>query len=216
MTLRLGVLVSGGGTNLQAILDAVADQRLDAEVRLVLSNRPGVFALTRAEKSGVKTAVLNHRDFPSREAFDSALLEALREAEVDTIALAGFMRVLTPTFIRAYAGRIINVHPALLPSFPGVDGQGQAFNYGVKIAGCTVHFVTEGVDEGPIIVQRAVPVLEDDDADSLKARILVEEHIAFVEGLSLLSQGRLRLEASPSGRTIVRIAPLGSEPREVK
>jgi phosphoribosylglycinamide formyltransferase-1 len=206
VTLRLGVLVSGGGTNLQAILDAVREHRLAAELRIVLSNKPNVFALERAARDGVPTCVLSHKDFASREEFDQAMVNALREAGVEWIALAGFMRVLTPVFLRAFEGRIINVHPALLPAFPGVDAQTQAFDHGVKIAGCTVHFVDEGVDEGPIIVQRAVPVHDDDDAASLKARILEQEHVAYVEALQAISEGRVSLATSATGRTIVRVA----------
>ncbi len=207
MTIRLGVLVSGGGTNLQAILDAVREHRLDAELRLVLSNKEGAFALERAAKDNVPTRVLSHKSYGSREEFDGAMVEALREAGVEWIALAGFMRVLTPVFLRAYEGRIVNIHPALLPAFPGVDAQTQAFDHGVKIAGCTVHFVDEGVDQGPIILQRAVSVLDDDDAASLKARILEQEHVAFVEALSAIAEGRVSLATSATGRTIVRVRP---------
>ncbi len=206
MTLRLGVLVSGGGTNLQAILDAVREHRLAAELRIVLSNKSGVFALERAERDGVPTRVLSHKDYASREEFDQAMVNALRDAGVEWIALAGFMRVLTPVFLRAFEGRIINVHPALLPAFPGVDAQTQAFDHGVKIAGCTVHFVDEGVDEGPIIVQRAVAVHDDDDAASLKSRILEQEHVAYVEALQAISEGRVSLATSATGRTVVRVA----------
>jgi phosphoribosylglycinamide formyltransferase-1 len=213
MTLRLGVLVSGGGTNLQAILDAVAERRLDAEVRLVLSNKPDVFALERAARAGVPTKVLSHKAFASREAFDEAMLAELRAVGVECIALAGFMRVLSAGFIRAYEGRIVNIHPALLPAFPGVDAQRQAFEYGVKIAGCTVHYVDEGVDMGPVIVQRAVPVLDADDAESLRARILVQEHEAYVEALVAISEGRVSLAKSASGRTIVRVAKQSDEGR---
>lgn len=205
MTLALGVLVSGSGTNLQAILDAVSEGRLDAEIRVVLSNKPDVFALERAERAGVATHVLSHKGYPSREAFDEAMLGVLRDQGVEYVALAGFMRVLSPGFIRAYAGRVVNIHPALLPAFPGVDAQRQAFEYGVKIAGCTVHFVDDGVDMGPIIVQRAVPVLEDDDAESLRARILAQEHEAYIEALVALAEGRVSLLTSASGRTVVRV-----------
>ncbi len=210
MTLRLGVLVSGGGTNLQAILDAVREHRLSAELRIVVSNKPGVFALERAAKDGVPTRVLSHKDYATREEFDQAMVDALREAGVEWIALAGFMRVLTPVFLRAFEGRIINVHPALLPAFPGVDAQTQAFDHGVKIAGCTVHFVDEGVDQGPIIVQRAVAVRDDDDASSLKTRILEQEHVAYVEALQAIAEGRVSLATSATGRTIVRVTPRAS------
>ncbi len=207
MTLRLGVLVSGSGTNLQSLLDATAQGRLDAEVRLVVSNRPNVQALERAARAGVRSRVLNHREFGNREEFDGALVSALRGAGVEWVALAGFMRVLTPVFLEAFAGRMVNIHPSLLPAFPGVDAQRQAFDYGVKVAGCTVHFVDGGVDTGPIIAQRAVPVLEDDDAASLRARILEQEHTLFVEALQAIAEGRVTTASSPTGRTLVRVAP---------
>lgn len=216
MTLRLGVLVSGSGTNLQALLDATAQGRLDAEVRLVVSNRPDVFALERAARAGVPSLVLNHREFGSREEFDGALVAALREAGVEWVALAGFMRVLTPVFLEAFAGRMVNIHPSLLPAFPGVDAQRQAFDYGVKVAGCTVHFVDGGVDTGPIIAQRAVPVLEEDDAASLRARILEQEHTLFVEALQAIAEGRVTTTSSPTGRTLVHVAPKSAPKREAR
>lgn len=200
-TLKLGVLVSGSGTNLQAILDAVANGRLDADVRLVLSNVAGVKALDRAAAAGVKTAVLSHRGFENREAFDTALVDTLRREGVEWIALAGFMRVLTPVFLRAFEGRVVNIHPALLPAFPGAHGQRDALNYGVKIAGCTVHFVDEGVDTGTIIAQRAVPVLDDDTEQTLAARILEQEHQAYVEVLRMLSEDRIQLVSGDARET---------------
>jgi len=205
-TLNLGVLVSGSGTNLQAILDAIAEGRLDARVRIVISNKPGVLALERAARAGVPTRTLVHRDFPSREAFDEALVAALREASVDLVVLAGFMRLLTPRFLDAFPERIVNIHPSLLPAFPGIDSQKQAFDYGVKIAGCTVHFVDAGTDTGPIIAQAAVPVLEDDDAESLRLRILEQEHRLLVSVLGWLSEGRVELvRAEAGGRPRVRV-----------
>ena len=208
-TLKLGVLVSGSGTNLQAILDAVANGSLDAEIRIVLSNVPDAKALERAALAQVKTAVLSHRDFASREAFDETLVQTLRDAGVQWVALAGFMRVLTPTFLHAFEGRIINIHPALLPAFPGAHGQRQAVDYGVKLAGCTVHFVDEGVDSGPIIAQRAVPVLDDDTESSLGERILEQEHQVYVEVLRLIAAGRVSVIPSENGkRSKVRIQPL--------
>lgn len=205
--LKLGVLVSGSGTNLQSILDAVQQGRLDAEVRVVVSNRPDAYALERATRAGVETRVLDHREFESREAFDRTLVQLLRTAQVEWVALAGFMRVLTPEFLQAFPGRVLNIHPSLLPAFPGVNGPRQAFEYGVKVAGCTVHFVDEGVDAGPIIAQRAVPVLEDDDAESLRKRILEQEHALYVEVLQALSEERISIQPSSGGRTRVRIAP---------
>lgn len=191
MTITLGVLVSGNGTNLQAILDAIAAGRLDARVALVISNKPGVPALARAERAGVPHLVISHREHPNREAFDAELVRALRGAGVEWVALAGFMRVLSAVFLDAYAGRVINIHPALLPSFPGIDAQRQALEHGVKITGCTVHFVDSGVDTGPIIAQRAVPVLPGDDEATLSQRIHAVEHELYVEVLSDIAAGRI-------------------------
>lgn len=192
MTLALGVLVSGSGSNLQAILDAIQTGSLDAACKVVVSNRPGVGALERARDANVPTVVLNHQDFPSREAFDQALVDCLREAGAKWIALAGFMRVLTPVFLDAFSGHVVNIHPSLLPAFPGVNAQKQAFEYGVKVAGCTVHFVDSGVDTGPIISQRSVPVLPDDTEESLRNRILEQEHSLFVEALQQIERGHVR------------------------
>jgi phosphoribosylglycinamide formyltransferase 1 len=189
--LRLGVLVSGTGSNLQAILDAIAGGSLAAEVSVVISNRAGVPALERARTAGVPALTIPHRDFPTREEFDRALVAALREVNVEWVVLAGFMRVLTPEFLNAYAGRIINIHPALLPSFPGVDAAKQALDYGVKISGCTVHFVELGVDLGKIIAQRAVPVEPGDDLAALGARIHAAEHELFVSVLRDIAAGRV-------------------------
>jgi phosphoribosylglycinamide formyltransferase-1 len=199
-TLKLAVLVSGSGTNLQAILDAAASGRLDVDLRLVVSNVPGAKALERAERAGIATQVLNHRDFPNREAFDTALVDILRREGVEWIALAGFMRLLTPVLLRAFEGHIVNIHPALLPSFPGAHGRRDALAYGVKISGCTVHFVDDGVDTGPIIAQRAVPVFDGDTEDTLGARILEQEHQVYVEVLQLLAEGRVRIQSDPDGR----------------
>jgi phosphoribosylglycinamide formyltransferase-1 len=189
--LRLGVLVSGAGSNLQAILDAIAAGALAAEVAVVISNRAGAPALDRARAAGVPALTIPHRDFSTREAFDRALVAALRAANVEWIVLAGFMRVLTPEFLVPYAGRIINIHPALLPAFPGVDAAKQALEYGVKITGCTVHFVELGVDLGKIIAQRAVPVEPTDDLSALAARIHAAEHELFVSVLRDIAAGRV-------------------------
>jgi len=196
MTLALGVLVSGSGSNLQAILDAIASGALDAECKIVISNRPGVFALERAKKAGVKTAELDHKSFESREAFDQKLASTLKAEGVEWLALAGFMRVLTPEFLDSFKDKVVNIHPSLLPAFPGVNAQKQAFEYGVKKAGCTVHFVDSGVDSGPIILQASVDVKDDDTVETLRDRILVEEHQLFVRGLSLIAQGRVTKSAS--------------------
>ena len=187
--LQLGVLVSGTGSNLQAILDAITAGSLNARVRVVISNRANVQALDRARAAGVLALTIPHRDFATREAFDQALVAALREANVSWVVLAGFMRVVTPLFLNAFPGRVINIHPALLPAFPGVDAAKQAFDYGVKITGCTVHFVDSGVDSGRIIAQRAVAVEPGDDLPKLAARIHSAEHELFVSVLRDIAAG---------------------------
>jgi phosphoribosylglycinamide formyltransferase-1 len=205
-TLELGVLVSGSGTNLQAILDAIRANQLDARVRLVVSNQSDAYALERAKQAGVQTRVISHRDYSSREEFDRALVESLRASGVEWVVLAGFMRLLTPVFLRAFPGRIVNIHPALLPAFPGVHAQQQALHYGVKITGCTVHFVDEGVDTGPVITQRALAIREGEDAESLTARLLVEEHAALVEALGWISEDRVAIvPGADGGRATVRV-----------
>lgn len=205
MTLRLGVLVSGRGSNLQAILDAIAAEQLDAEVQLVISNRAEAPALERAKRAQVPATVLMHRDFPDREAFDAALVSALKGAGVEWVVLAGYMRLLTPGFIQAFDGRIVNVHPSLLPAFPGLHAQAQALAYGVKVTGCSVHFVDAGMDTGAIIGQRAVPVSHLDDVERLSARLLIEEHALLVECLSRIAEGRVRLRAAPDARPWVEV-----------
>ena len=194
--LRLGVLVSGNGTNLQAILDAARSGRIDADVSVVISNQPGAYALTRAESAGVKAVSLPHRGFPSREAFDAALVEELRRERVDWVVLAGFMRLLTPGFLAAFPQRVINIHPALLPAFPGAHAIRDALAYGVRVTGCTVHLVDEGVDTGPILDQRAVPVEEGDTEEALAERMHRAEHELYVDVLARLARGRLRLPAA--------------------
>lgn len=197
---RFAVLVSGTGTNLQAIIDAIGAGRLQAELALVLSNKANAPALERATRANVPTRVLAPRDFVSRDAYDDALADAVAAADVDWLVLAGFLRVLSGAFVRRFAGRIVNIHPSLLPAFPGLDGPGQALAHGVKVAGCTVHLVDEGVDSGPIIAQRAVPVLADDDRDTLAARILEQEHQVLVDVLVAISEQRLRVEPDGAGR----------------
>lgn len=196
MTLALGVLVSGNGSNLQAILDAIESGNLDAECRIVVSNRPSAYALVRAEKAGIKAVALDHKSYESRQAFDTALVELLRGAGVEWVALAGFMRVLTNVFLDAYAQKVVNIHPSLLPAFPGVAAQEQALSYGVKVTGCTAHFVDNGVDTGPIIAQKAVEVLESDTLETLRDRIIVQEHKIFVEALQAIAQGKVRYPAT--------------------
>ncbi len=204
--LRLGVLVSGGGTNLQAILDAV-DAGLPVKPAVVVSNRPGVFALERAARAGVPAVVVDHRAFSGREAFEDALVAALAEAGADLVALAGFMRLLTARFLGRFPLRTVNVHPALCPAFPGVDAPAQALAWGVAITGCTVHFVDAGTDTGPIITQAAVPVHPDDDRDRLHARIQREEHRLLPLALGWLAEGRVRVD----GRR-VRVLPEATWP----
>jgi phosphoribosylglycinamide formyltransferase 1 len=190
--LDLGVLISGRGSNLQAILDAIAQGRLDARVRVVVSNVAGAAGLERAAQAGVPTEVISHRG-RDRQSFDEALVARLRAAEVSWVVLAGFMRIVTPVFLRAFPDRVINIHPSLLPAFPGVDAQAQALAHGVKVSGCTVHLVTEGVDAGPIIAQAAVPVLPGDDRDALAERILAREHETLVQALQYAAEHRLHV-----------------------
>ena len=193
-TVKLGVLISGTGTNLQAIIDAILRGDLKAEIRVVISNRADAQGLERARRHGIETAVIDHRKFPTREDFDRAVLTALRERSVELVALAGFMRLLSTVMLDAFSGRIMNIHNSLLPSFPGIHGPKDAIEYGVKIAGCTVFFVTPGVDVGPVIVQAAVPVLPGDDEDRLAARILQQEHRIFPHAIALFQQGLLEIQ----------------------
>lgn len=192
--LRIGVLASGGGTNLQAIIDRCQDGSLAAEIAVVISNNPGAGALDRASKAGIQTLCINHRDFSQREDFDTAVVNALQKAEVDLVVLAGFMRIITQTFIDAFPERVINIHPALLPAFPGLHVQQQAIEYGARFSGCTVHFVDGGVDTGPIIIQAVVPILSDDTADTLAARILEQEHRTYPRAIQLIADGRVHVD----------------------
>jgi phosphoribosylglycinamide formyltransferase-1 len=191
---KIAVLISGGGTNLQSIIDSVESGFLDIEIAVVVSNREDAYGLTRARKHSIPTAVLKHSDYGSRESFEDKLIELLDGYGVHLVALAGFMRVLTPKFVNHFHHRIINIHPALLPSFPGVHGQQQAFDYGVRFSGCTTHFVDEGTDTGPIILQAVVPILPGDTVDTLAERILTEEHRIYSESLRLWSLGLLKIE----------------------
>ena len=168
------------------------NNKLNHACKIVVSNRPSAYALVRAEKAGVKALALDHKSYESREAFDTALVKVLHAAGVEWVALAGFMRVLTDVFLDAFAQRIVNIHPSLLPAFPGVAAQEKAFSYGVKVTGCTAHFVDSGVDTGPIIAQKAVPVLESDTLETLRDRILVQEHQIFVDALEAIAQGKVR------------------------
>ena len=193
-SLRLAVLASGRGTNLQAIIDAIEQRRLQAVLAVVISNKAEAQALERARKHGAPAVFLDPKATPGREAYDAVILEQLRKYDVGLVALAGYMKIVTRVLLDAYADRIMNIHPSLLPAFPGLAAQQQALDWGAKMSGCTVHFVEEGVDTGPIIRQAAVPVLEGDTADSLEARILIEEHRIYPEAIQLFAEGRLTVE----------------------
>ena len=196
--LRLGVLVSGRGSNLQAIMNEIEAGTVKAEIVVVISNKQGVPALERAERHGLTTVFLDPKsvaDTPNpRQAYDQKLLETLQHHQVQLVVLAGYMKIVTSVLIDSYESRIMNIHPALLPSFPGLDAQRQALDHGVKVSGCTVHFVTEGMDTGPIILQRAVPVEEGDTADTLSERILKEEQGLLPRAIQLFAEGRLTVE----------------------
>jgi len=195
----LGVLVSGSGTNLQSIIDNCRSHRIDAEIRVVVSDNRDAYALKRAESAGIPTAIHLRKDYTSRRDFESAFINSLTSHGVELVCLAGFMRIISPDFLKVFSNRIINIHPALLPSFPGLHAQEQAFHYGVKVSGCTVHFVDAGTDTGPIILQATVPVLEHDTAESLKARILEQEHQIYPRAIQLYAEGRLEIQ----GRHVV-------------
>ena len=201
---KLGVLISGEGTNLQAMIDAVARGALRADIRVVISNRASAGGLERARRHGIPADIISHRSFASREDFDRALVAALQACEVELVACAGFMRLLSPVMVRAFPNRIMNIHPALCPAFPGVDAQRQALAYGVRFSGCTVFFVTEGVDDGPVIVQAVVPVYPDDDEARLSARIHAEEHRIYPAAIRLYQEGRLAVHGR---RVLIREFP---------
>lgn len=198
--LRLAILGSGSGSNMQSILDAIRAGTLDAEVVCVLADVEGAFILERARRAGIPARFLSAAPFKTKleGPAEDAYIRAIREAGADTVVLAGFMRIVKPGLLAAFPGRVLNIHPALLPAFPGLHSWKQALDYGAKVAGCTVHFVDAGTDSGPIIVQRAVPILEGDTPDTLHARIQEQEHLAYPEALRLLAAGRLSL----SGRRV--------------
>ena len=208
---RLGVLASGRGSNLQAIIDAIETGALHARIVVVVSNKREAPALDRARRHGITEVFLDPKPFSgrpdTREAYDRALLDVLQKYETELVLLAGYMKIVTSVLIQAYPHRIMNIHPALLPAFPGLDVQQKALDYGVKVSGCTVHFVTEGVDEGPIIVQAAVPIHEADTAETLAARILEQEHCLYPQAVQLYAEGKLHVE----GRR-VRIQKKGPSP----
>jgi phosphoribosylglycinamide formyltransferase 1 len=196
--LQLGVLASGRGSNLQALIDAIDSGTVHARMAVVISNKKDALALERARIHGVTDVFLDPKPYADmmdkREAYDHGILDILRKYDVDLVVLAGYMKIVTPVLIEAYRNRMMNIHPSLLPSFPGLEAQKQALEWAVKVSGCTVHFVTEGVDEGPIILQAAVPVLERDSPETLAARILVEEHKIYPRAVQLYAEGRLHVE----------------------
>ncbi len=190
---NLGVLISGFGSNLQAIIDAIERRELKAHVKVVISNRADAGGLERARRHGIDTLVIEHRRFPNREAFDREVLAALQAHDVELVILAGFMRILSPVMVRAFPNRIMNIHPALLPSFPGLHVQKAAIEHGVRFSGCTVFFVAEGMDDGPIIIQAVVPVCPEDTEQELAERILAQEHRIYPRAIQLYQEGRLEV-----------------------
>jgi phosphoribosylglycinamide formyltransferase-1 len=200
---RLGVLISGRGSNLQAIIDAIGQRRLDARIAIVVSNREDAAGLRRAREAGIETISHTPRDYPGREAYDRAIAGTLDAHGVDLVCLAGFMRRLGPPLLAAFPNRILNIHPSLLPAFPGLDAQRQALEYGVRFSGATVHLVTSELDGGPIVLQAAVPVLEDDTVETLSARILAEEHRIYPEAIQMVLDGGWSVQ----GRRFARSAP---------
>ena len=196
---RLGILLSGRGSNFMAIADNVAAGRIPAEIAVVISNRPNAPGLEEAERRGLATRMIPSKGL-EREQYDRQVVAVLKEKQVDLVCLAGFMRLLSPYFVSEFPNRILNIHPSLLPAFPGLDAQRQALEYGVKLTGCTVHFVDENLDAGPIILQTAIPVLDDDTPETLSARILQEEHRIYSEAINLVLSGCWRIE----GRRVVR------------
>jgi len=203
--LALGVLLSGRGTNLQALIDAIATGRLHARIAVVISNVPTAAGIERARRHGLSTVVLAHADAPSREAYDTRLVDVLRAHDVGLVVLAGFMRLVTPVLLSAYPNRVLNIHPALLPAFPGLHAERQALAHGARITGVTVHFVDEETDHGPILAQTAVPILPDDSEERLHARIQREEHRLYPFAVQLIAEDRVRIE----GR---RVTILGAAP----
>ncbi|OPY57475.1 MAG: Phosphoribosylglycinamide formyltransferase [Pelotomaculum sp. PtaU1.Bin035] len=191
--LRLGVLASGRGSNLQAIMDAAAAGEIEAEVAVVISDNEDAYALERARQRGVPAGFVNPKSFSSKSEYEKAIVEQLNRHGVELVCLAGYMRIVGTVMLNAFPNKIMNIHPALLPAFPGLHGQEQAWRYGVKFSGCTVHFVDEGVDTGPIIIQAVVPVLDDDTADTLAVRILEQEHVIYPEAIRRFAEGRLKI-----------------------
>lgn len=192
--IKLAILASGSGTNLQSIIDRCQQGLLDAEISIVISNNSDAGALGRAEQAGIKNICINHRNFDSREEFDQAVVAALQEVGTELVVLAGFMRIISAVFLQAFPQRIINIHPALLPAFPGLQVQKKAIEYGAKFSGCTVHLVDGGVDTGPIIAQAIVPIFTADSEDTLAARILEQEHVIYPQVIQWFAEGRVKIE----------------------
>jgi formyltetrahydrofolate-dependent phosphoribosylglycinamide formyltransferase len=201
---RTAVLISGRGTNLQALIDAAADPAFPAEIVLVFSNNADAAGLVRAEKSGIATKAISHRDHKDRESFDAAMDSVLHQSEIEIVCLAGFMRILSDNFVRSWEGRLINIHPSLLPAFKGLDVHRRVLDAGVRISGCTAHFVVPELDSGPVIAQAALPVLVGDDEEALAARTLAAEHRVYPLALGLLAGGRVKLE---NGRAVFADSP---------
>lgn len=192
--LKIGVLVSGRGSNLQALIDAVSSKKIRGEIAVVISNVPGVAALERAKKHGIKAVVIDGREHSDKSSYEKQIIRTLEENQVGLVCLAGYMKLLSPELVKHFSGRVMNIHPALLPAFPGLHVQRKALEYGVKVSGCTVHFVDEGCDTGPIIIQAAVPVLDNDTEETLSARILEQEHRIYPEAVRLFAEGKLKIE----------------------
>jgi phosphoribosylglycinamide formyltransferase-1 len=191
--INLGVLVSGSGSNLQSIIDHIEKDLLDAVITVVISNNPSAYALERATKHHIPAIVIKHQDYRNREDFDQEMVNVLKSHSVELVVMAGFMRVLTPLFLNSFPMKIMNIHPAILPSFPGTHAQKRAAEYGVRFSGCTIHFADEGVDTGPIIIQAVVPAYVDDTEDTLAARILKEEHRIFPQAIQLYADGKIEV-----------------------
>ncbi|MBI5417090.1 phosphoribosylglycinamide formyltransferase [Candidatus Poribacteria bacterium] len=192
--MNIAILISGSGTNLQAIIDEVENGNIPARIAIVISNNPDAYGLVRAQKHNIPTLVVEHKKFSSRESFDKEIATILKKENIDLVVLAGYMRIITPHFVDNFKNHIINIHPAILPSFPGTHAQKQAFDYGVKFTGCTVHFVDSGTDTGPIIFQAIVPVEDADTLEILSARILKEEHKIFVRAIKYFVEGKLEIK----------------------
>jgi phosphoribosylglycinamide formyltransferase 1 len=193
MMLKLGILASGRGSNLQSIIDNIRSDKLEAEIRIIISDHNNSGALIRAEKYNIDGFFINPDNYGTKQEFEEAMINQLKKYDVELVIMAGFMRILSPYFLRYYPERVMNIHPSLLPAFPGLNAQRQALEYGVKISGCTVHFVDEGMDTGPVIIQAAVPVKEDDTEETLSKRILEQEHIIYPEAIRLFARNRLEI-----------------------